>query len=210
MSLRLIITEDDIFTREALATALKSFNFEIVAACKTAGEVIEALSVHEVEALLLDVDLGPGPTGLDVAHLLSTRRPNLGLVLLSSSADPRLVRASLPAVPEHAIYLVKSQVTAIEQIAEALILAHQNAVNGSSSEPHGFSEMQLTDVQIETLRMVANGMSNAEIAKLRFVTEKAVESTISKIAKALDLPSGNSNNQRVHAARMYFRLRGQA
>ena len=67
----------------------------------------------------------------------------------------------------------------------------------------------MTDIQVETLRMVAQGHTNSEIAKQRFVTEKAVEQTIAKIAKALDIPAATNQNQRVHIARVYFRLTGQ-
>ena len=68
----------------------------------------------------------------------------------------------------------------------------------------------LTQVQIETLRMVAQGLSNVEIAHQRFVSEKAVEQTISKIAKALGIPVATNQNQRVHSARIFFRLAGQS
>ena len=60
-----------------------------------------------------------------------------------------------------------------------------------------------------TLRMVAQGHTNGEIAKQRFVSEKAVEQTIAKIAKALDIPAATNQNQRVHIARVFFRLTGQ-
>ena len=67
----------------------------------------------------------------------------------------------------------------------------------------------MTDIQVETLRMVAQGHTNSEIAKLRFVAEKTVEQTIAKIAKALDIPAATNQNQREHIARVYFRLTGQ-
>jgi DNA-binding NarL/FixJ family response regulator len=55
---------------------------------------------------------------------------------------------------------------------------------------------------------VAQGLSNAEIAKRRFIKEKSVELTISRMAKSLGIESNISANQRVHIARVYFRAIG--
>ena len=67
----------------------------------------------------------------------------------------------------------------------------------------------LTHLQRHTLQLVSEGFSNLEISKQHEVSEKAVEQTIAKIAKALDIPAATNQNQRVHIARVYFRLTGQ-
>lgn len=67
---------------------------------------------------------------------------------------------------------------------------------------------QFSDIQIETLRLVSEGLTNAEIAGVRFISEKSVEQTISRIAKILNLSSDAPRNQRVHLARIFFRLTG--
>jgi DNA-binding NarL/FixJ family response regulator len=142
------------------------------------------------------------------------RKPNLGIVLLTSYSDPRLLRSNLPDIPSGTEYLVKSRVSEIKIVAQAVQRAITNASGIQSTTnnprrnlPHELQSM--TDVQIETLRMVAQGYTNSEIAKQRFVSDKAVEQTIAKIAKALEIPVATNQNQRVHIARVYFRLTGQ-
>ena len=66
----------------------------------------------------------------------------------------------------------------------------------------------LTDVQIETMRMVAEGLSNAEIAERRVVAVKSVENLIARIAKQLDIDNDGGRNQRVMITREYYRLIG--
>ena len=66
----------------------------------------------------------------------------------------------------------------------------------------------LTDSQLETMRLIARGLSNAEIAKIRGVNEKSVEQTISRLIANLHLPSGPDKNQRVQISRLYFEKTG--
>ena len=67
---------------------------------------------------------------------------------------------------------------------------------------------KLSDGQVETLRLIAEGYSNSEIAKMRFVSEKTVESTITKIVRELGLQTISGRNPRMQMARAYFRARG--
>jgi DNA-binding NarL/FixJ family response regulator len=55
---------------------------------------------------------------------------------------------------------------------------------------------------------VSEGLTNSEIAKLRDISEKSVEQTINRIVKALELPKNPNHNQRVHLARVFFRMSG--
>lgn len=209
MSLRLLLLEDDDLTRNSVASALEQIGFEIVANVATVNLAIEAISTADIDVAILDLDLGPGPTGLDLAVLIANRKPLTGIVILTSSVDPRLVRSSLPKVPDTCVYVVKSSVSSIELLADAVHKARDNALSGNSQQQLN-DGLDLTDIQMETLILVAQGMSNKEIAKQRFVTEKTVEYTIAKIAENLGIEQASSINQRVHLARMYFRLRGKA
>jgi hypothetical protein len=66
----------------------------------------------------------------------------------------------------------------------------------------------MTDIQVETLRMVAEGHTNSEIAKQRFVSEKAVEQTVAKIAKALDIPAATGTGNVPALGRAYREEKG--
>ena len=211
---RLLVVEDDAFTRTSIVSALASNGIEVVDSVGTSAEAITSFEINDPNVVLLDLDLGYGPTGLDLARAFRIRNPNIGIVMLTSYSDPRLLRAKLPDIPPGTEYLVKSTVGEINVVSEAIKQAITNAVGSKakSRQPRNDlpSDIQgMTDIQIETLRMVAQGHTNSEIAKQRSVSEKAVEQTIAKIAKALDIPVATNQNQRVHIARVYFRLTGQ-
>jgi DNA-binding NarL/FixJ family response regulator len=209
MPTRVLLMEDDALTRIAIASALEAKGFEITAQASNVAQAIEAISTNEIDVVVLDLDVGVGPTGLDLADVLARRLPDLAIVLLTSSVDPRLIRASLPEIPPNAIYVVKQDVADMSVLTNAIEDAIKTSQDSSRNLNQYIDQIPLTDVQMETLRLVAQGLTNAEIAKQRFVTEKAVEYTINKIATALNIETTTSSNQRVHIARMYFRLRGQ-
>lgn len=211
MTKRIVIMEDDALTRTTIASALSAQGYEVLAQANNVAQAIEAISNNQVDVAVLDLDVGLGPTGLDLADLLARRLPQLGIVILTSSVDPRLVRASLPLIPASAVYVVKQDITDMNALVEAIETASEKALTGQANTSSKYlDQVPLTDVQMETLRLVAQGMTNSEIARQRFVTEKAVEYTINKIAAALEIEPTSSANQRVHIARMYFRLRGQS
>ena len=210
MTKRILIMEDDALTRTAISSALKGHGYEVVAEATSVSTAIEAISNNQIDVAVLDLDVGMGPTGLDLADVLARRLPKLGIVILTSSVDPRLVRASLPEIPQTAVYVIKQEITDIKALIDAIEIASEKAVSGNRQNTNlTLDHVPLTDVQMETLRLVAQGLTNSEIARQWFVTEKAVEYTINKIAAALEIEPTSSANQRVHIARMYFRLRGQ-
>ena len=211
---RLLIIEDDAFTRTSIVGALSGMGIEVIGSVGSSAEAITLFEKHAPNAVLLDLDLGYGPTGLNLARAFRLRDPNVGLVILTSYADPRLLRSALPDIPMGTEYLVKSSVHEINVVSKAIERAISNTSSSRAKNMQQRHEIprelqRMTDIQIETLRMVAQGHTNVEIAKQRNVSQKAVEHTITKIAKALDIPPATSQNQRVHIARVFFRLTGQ-
>jgi DNA-binding NarL/FixJ family response regulator len=83
--------------------------------------------------------------------------------------------------------------------------ARADAGRGTRSADIG---IDLTDSQVETMRLVAEGLSNAEIAERRCVTVGAVEVAVSRIARALGIQHDRAHNQRVMITREYYRLTG--
>lgn len=203
----MLVLEDDPFTRLSIVSALRHFGFDVVAEEALPQAALERAQLTRPEVALLDLHLGKGATGLDVAKELRRNNPKIGIVMLTSFEDPRLLSPSLPPVPRGSVYLTKRSVQNLALIKTAVLEAAAAATNNTEVE-HIPAFGALTGVQIETLRLVAQGLSNAEIAKRRFVKEKSVELTISRVAKSLGIISSNSVNQRVHIARVYFRSIG--
>lgn len=207
MKTKVLVLEDDPFTRLSLVAALSHFGFDVVIEEAAAGTALSRAKLARPDAAVLDLHLGKGPTGIDVARELRKFNPMIGLVLLTSFDDPRLLNPSLPAIPSGTVYLTKQNVSNLAELKAAVVASLETRVEGSEIE-HVPAFGEMSDVQIETLRLVALGLSNSEIAKRRFIKEKSVELTISRMAKSLGVESNVSANQRVHLARVYFRAIG--
>jgi DNA-binding NarL/FixJ family response regulator len=205
-TLKLIIVEDDDFTLFTLSATLKANGFDVVAETKNAGEAVAKSLEKRPDVALLDLDLGIGPTGIDLSIALRKKIPNIGIVFLTSYKDPRLLRSSLPELPAGSIFLVKQDISDPSVLEIKIREAALYKIGNKDKSP--VIESEFTDSQIETLKLLAEGLSNGEIAKRRFVTEKAIEVTIARLAKKFDIPYDAASNQRVVLAKKVFELMG--
>jgi len=206
--MRILVVEDDPFTRSTLTGALAHQGVTVSFSAGSAREALDFVKNSTIDAALLDLDLGVGPTGIDVAHALRRQLPEVGLVLLSSFADPRLTGRNLPDLPHGASYIEKRTIGDTSLLIDLLSKSIESgAIKGKTKREEAPAE-PLTDTQIEIMRMVALGLSNAEIAKRRFTTVKSTENTISRLAKQLGFASHPEQNQRVLITREYVRLTG--
>ena len=204
MPLKVLFLEDDGLTRSSVAAALRAGGMQV----ETAANAAEALEVSDVDAALLDLYLGDGPTGLDVARKLRDKNPLIGLVFLTSFEDPRLLDREATHLPRGSAYLVKRTIFETDQLELALRASIRNAQSKASESDLPAEFARLSSVQLETLRLIGRGLSNTEIAKLRGVSVKSVEQTIGLISKKFSLSADNKANNRVNLARIYFRLLG--
>jgi DNA-binding NarL/FixJ family response regulator len=211
MAIKAMLVEDDDFTRLMLSNTLKAQGLNLV--FETASP---ALALTEANKLLphlaiLDLHLGKGPTGIDLALALRRNLPKIGILILTSFEDPRLLNPNLPSLPYGSVYLNKRQVTEISVLNGAIATCLDQKKWGGSAKSRVNSGSQLAglnDAQIEILRLMAQGYSNSEIAKRRFVTERSQETAISRLAKLIGVSADSSKNQRIHMAKVYFRSLG--
>ena len=201
---KVLVVEDDSFTRTTLCKALESEGFLTPDAAGNAADALSSWQKNKHQVVLADLDLGQGPSGVELAWRLRQLDHQIGIVFLTSFEDPRLHRQHRDSLPPGAIYLVKQELADLKEISKALKAALDSSLSPSAPL---LQTTSLSDVQIETLRLVAEGMSNSEIAKRRFVSEKAVEQTIKKIAEELGIAS-EGKNLRVLLANAYFKLTG--
>jgi DNA-binding NarL/FixJ family response regulator len=204
MGIRTMVVEDDSFTRLTVVGALRHAGLDVVADCDNSRDALTQFRTYRPKVCLIDLDLGVGPTGIDVAAALRRLDPAVGVVLLTSYEDPRLLSPSLRQLPEGTRYVVKQAMSDMDMLIAAIESAfehpRQDSVSGQSAD--------LTDTQVEILRLVAIGLSNAEIARIRVVEEKTVEQAIRRTAKRLGIRGSAKVNQRVALARTYYRLIG--
>ncbi len=207
---RLIMVEDDPFTRATLGDALATHGFDIRARVGTAFEAIDAQRVHNPQVALLDLDLGVGASGIDVAIALREKNPNIGIVFLTTYKDPRLLNSNLPSLPEGAIFLNKLQMNSTAKIAFQISLAivkplAKRALPWVRRGPLS----SMSAIQIEILKDIADGLSTSEIARKRGVSEQAIDRSINRISKNLGIPKSADSNLRVQIVRAYFKNKGQ-
>ena len=190
--------------RFTLATSLETLGHKVVVQSGEVAEFVSKCQLQRLDGVVLDLHLGSGPTGADAAWELRKTMPNLGIVFLTSFEDPRLLGGTKGSLPEDAVYLVKREVTSIEVIESAINKAMTQTGEGPKAQGLGL----LTDSQIAVLRLIAQGASNSEIGNQLHITERSVESSVSRIAKALGIAKKPDANQRVNMAKAYFRARG--
>jgi DNA-binding NarL/FixJ family response regulator len=212
---RVLVVEDNAFTRTTLCGALRDAGVDVVGETGSAAEAIRLGRTVMPEAALLDLDLGEGPNGADVAVELRTLAPAIGIVILTSYEDPRLTGRNLDHLPSNIVYLVKGNLddarTLSTAIADAIDLASSETSAGPSAVPAPTGDVaRLTDRQIEVIRLVAEGLSNAEIARQRYISETSVERIIMRAARELGIPTESSSNRRVLLTRAYLRMSGTA
>lgn len=207
---RLILVEDDQFTRATLGDALTLQGFDVKARVATAAEALTAQVEFNPQVAVLDLDLGIGPTGIDVAIALRKKNPQIGIIFLTTYKDPRLIESNLPNLPDGAIYLNKLEMNSTQAIASQISLAMlkpltKRSFPWSRNSPLG----ALTQLQIEIMRDVAAGLSTSEMARMRGVSEQAIDKSIARISKHLDIPKSADTNQRVQIVRAYYESKGQ-
>lgn len=204
--LNVLLVEDHDFTRVTVQGALASRGFAV----RAHASPREALAdTTDFQVAILDLDLGVGPTGIDLAHALRRDRPKIGLILLTSYADPRLAVAGLPALPPGCAYICKENVADLSSLMEAAFaVARAPFAPRSTRLRVAEGLIPLTDVQIEVLAAVATGATSAQIAKERGVTPGAIEQTLARICERLTIPRDEGTNQRILLVREYHRLCG--
>lgn len=213
---RVLILSSDVYENSLLADALRLHNVNIIGTARdvaTAENLVRNLNPD----LLLSVIRYGQPEILEFARDQRAQRPHLGFVFLLSCPDLRMYGITEKDLPYSSQLLLKSHMSDTTLLKEALIRAHHRASSGKEYEwfaththqPHkalASSLDDLTDSQMETLRLLVQGKSNAEIGRIRFVTEKSVEQMVSRIAQHLSVIAERNENLRVLITKEFFNL----
>ncbi len=216
MTLGVIIVEDDSFTRMLMCGQLAQLGYNVLADTAIAAKALDLTRTLNPDLAVLDLDLGRGPTGIDVAYGLRTVSPKIGIVLLTSYTDVRLI-GKQRALPTGSVMLGKQALSDSSVLAAALSSAVDSAIDPAvdsalNSDPSVkqslIAGLDLSDNQIEILRLVAAGYSNAEIAKKRFMSESGTIKVVNRLVHKLGIEPREGENSRILLAQEYFRLIG--
>ena len=215
---RVLIINDDAFELATMSASLRLHSTNVV------GEAANMLIAENLfrslqpEIVLIDLQFS-GEEAIGLLQRFRKLDPKLGIVIITSCPDLRLFGLLERNIPKGSKIILKRSVSDLSVITFALAESLNSAQDGSAmtwisihSAIHASSFIsilnELTDIQIETLRLVAQGLSNSEIARVRYVSEKSVEQIVARIAQHLSISPDRSRNLRVILAGEYFKWLG--
>lgn len=202
-----LLVEDDVFSRSTLAAALVGANIEVKGQVAKASEAIRAVGRFSIDIAIVDLDLGPGANGIDIAIALRALNPRIGIIILTSYSDPRVANPNSLSLPKGSRFLTKSSLNDFSVLIQVILeLKNQPLSNKNGSK---IERVDLSENQLSVLQGVAEGLTTKEIANRAGVSEKAIEGTITRLHAMLELPKKPFLNPRVQLARAYFQLSGK-
>lgn len=214
--MHVVIAEDSVLLREGLIGLLPRFGFEVVAAVGDAPGLVAAVQQTKPDLVVTDVRMPPGFTdeGLRAAVALRDADPDLAVVALSQYVQHSYADELLASGQGRAIgYLLKDRVGDVAEFAEML---RRVAAGGTVVDPEVVRQLMqrqrdplrhLSPREREVLALIAEGHSNAAIARILTLTEAGVGKHIGSLLAKLKLPVSNDTNRRVQAVLTYLRGR---
>lgn len=204
---RILVVEDEPLLRDLIAKSVEASGF-IVSTAANAADAKRAIKVSDPDALVLDIELGPGGTGLDLSEVIARQFPDIGIVFLTNLPDPRFASDKGAQLSKSHAYLRKSALQSGTELVDAIEAVLRDKV--TNEYRHDLASNRplaaLSQRQIATLKLVADGKTNSQIANLRGTSVRAVESMLSRVFEALDIDPASSN-PRVEAVTKYHQLR---
>lgn len=205
---RILILDCNRFELATIADSLRLQGVDVLGQAtdtQTAEQLFRAL---EPNAVLIDYQGCDEPI-LKTTHYLRTIDPKVGIVLLTHSPDLRLYGITEDDLPRGTQLIEKSALSELRQLRIAIENSiHPKAKTSWIANDWNGTLNSLTNIQVETLRLLALGLSNSDIGRTRFVSEKSVEQTIARIAHHMQVSHEHGRNLRVILAAEYFRWLG--
>lgn len=199
-----VIVEDDAFLRSLLADSLERAGFEVSTAA-SAADAKRIIRVVDPDAVVLDIDLGPGPNGFDIAENIRKTSSEVAIVFLTSLPDPRFAGLDNNAVAKGLAYLNKRLLADTSTLVDALeaVLVERGVEQFRHHELSGRPMANLSRTQIQVLQLLAEGLTNQQIADIRQRSLAATESAVTRTLEALGVDAAAEQNVRVAAAMRY-------
>jgi DNA-binding NarL/FixJ family response regulator len=213
--MRIVIAEDTVLLREGLAGLLEDAGHEVVGKAGDAETLLTLVAEHEPELAVVDVRMPPGydDEGTRAAATIRTTHPETAVLVLSQHIETRHIVELVTAGGGFG-YLLKDRVLDVDDFLDA---ARRVADGGSALDPQIVATLigaprpvsalnELSPREREVLGLMAEGRSNAGIAKRPWLTEKTVEAHVRAILMKLGLPMNNDDHRRVLAVLAFLRV----
>jgi DNA-binding NarL/FixJ family response regulator len=218
MSVSVVLADDNLIVRTGIAQLLAADGdgIDVVAECDDFDSLVVAVEREIPDVVLTDIRMPPTFTdeGIRVAAMLRERFPEIGVVVLSSYAEPDFAFGLLESGLERRAYILKERVSDRGQLVSAIRTV---ADGGSVMDPKVVEPLvlsrsrerhsalsELSARELEVLGEIAQGKSNAAIAESLFLTKRAVEKHINAIFMKLGLAFAEDVSKRVKATLLFL------
>ena len=216
--MRAVIVEDLALLREGIVALLREHDVDVVAQAEDGEGLLRIVAGHKPDLAVVDVRLPPTFTdeGLRAAIEARRRQPGLNILILSQYVEPIYTAELLESGEGGVGYLLKERVGEVRSFMDAV---QRVAGGGTALDREVVSELvrqrtggagddalaSLTPREREVLELMAEGRTNAAIARHMVVTAGAVEKHVTNIFGKLDLPATNDDHRRVLAVLTFLR-----
>jgi DNA-binding NarL/FixJ family response regulator len=205
---RIMVADDDILLRAGVVSVLSDAGYDIIGQAGDSAAFINLLRAQMPDVAVIDIRMPPTHSweGIELARTIRAQHPEVGILLLSAHVEVETAMDLLGG-GQRIGYLLKSRITDVHQVIDAI---ERIAMGGSVIDPGLVADLfarrtradplaQLTPRELDVLALVAEGRSNAGIARQLFVTDGAVEKHVRRILLKLNLPAGDEDHRRVLA-----------
>lgn len=217
MPLRLVLADDAALIRQALAELLQRAGIEVVAQVDNAPSLIRAVENNRPDVAIIDIRMPPTQTREGIHAALEIRKlfPAVGILLLSTYTQIEDAVELFSATANRVGYLLKDSVSDLDELIDALTRISEG---GTVLDPRLVVELlatrrrtdpldALTPRERKVLALMAQGQSNAGIAKTLWITHGAVEKHIKHIFARLGIPATSDAHRRVLAVITFLEAR---
>ena len=211
---RVIVADDDVLLREGLASLLERAGYQVAGQASDGSELLRLVREHRPDLVIVDIRMPPtrSTEGLEAAALIREELPETAILILSAHVEIQHAMTLL-ANGSRSGYLLKSRVTDLDEFLETL---ERVCRGGSVVDPSLVQQLvaarrvddpleRLTPREREVLALMAEGCSNAGIARRLWVTEGTVENHVHNIMAKLRLEETDDNHRRVLAVITFLR-----
>jgi DNA-binding NarL/FixJ family response regulator len=213
--IRIVLADDAVLLREALAAGLRAAGFDVVGQAGDVEGLLRLVDAETPDVVVVDVRMPPTHTteGLEAAREIRARHPSMAILVLSQYVETRYAVELIREDPSGIGYLLKDRVTRLEDLADAV---RRVSSGGSVIDPEVVARLlgrprrhspldELTPREREILALMAEGRSNQGIADRLVLELKTVEGHVRQVFSKLDLEPSSEDHRRVLAVLTFLK-----
>ena len=213
--MRVVIADDVMLTREGIARVLAAAGVDVVGEAGDVDGLMRAVATQKPDCAIVDIRMPPTNTdeGIVAAQRIRELHPGVGVLVLSQYVEPGFAMRLLEENPERSGYLLKERISDPAILVDALrrLTDGETVVDASivsrllARRREADPVAELSDREREVLGLVAEGLSNVEIGRRLFITERTVEAHVKQIFQKLGIAQAPETNRRVLAVLAFLR-----